>query len=218
VRESAIVLCAAATHRANVPARAPRRWANVRTFAAEHLRGYPLVRIEAVAGDGLDPDAADLPVSALARWHLRHPDAVCSAPPIDSLAALGCYLSHERCWAWLRDRPEYAGALVLEDDACPGAGFDAAWAATVAPLLADPTAAFDLLVLGYDNRPHRSVSVSLTAPLEWGGGGAAIGRFPRCTSVGCAHRRGASQPRWKPVGARGPAKCAPIHSTTPTGR
>jgi hypothetical protein len=159
-------------------------------------------------------------VSALARWHLQHPDAVCSTPPINSLAAVGCYLSHERCWAWLCDRPEYAGALVLEDDACPGAGFDAAWAETVAPLLADPTAAFDLLVLGYDNRPHCSVPVCLAhRPTQVGGGrGTVVGRFPRCTNIGCVNRWGASQPRWKRVGARGPAKCAPIHSTTPMDR
>lgn len=154
--------------------RAPQRWLNIQAMAGRLHSAVPdvkragVTRIQAVAGDTLDPADPAVPLSVLARWRLQHRAAVCSSPPVDSLSAVGCYLSHVRCWEWLRRHPEIAYALILEDDVCLSDAFDRAWAATVGPLLSAVPPVLDLLVLGYENRavqfqgpltPYRSVTV-----------------------------------------------------------
>ena len=132
---------------------ATQRWAHMQRAVATALPGVPLVRQEAV--DVRDRSVHDraLPLSPLTRWRMaRGVRRLCAPGFLDTLAAVGCSLSHIECWRWLAASPTYRWALILEDDCClPTPAFPAAWEAEVLPLIRRGGAppALDFLVLGH---------------------------------------------------------------------
>ena len=83
---------------------------------------------------------------------------------MESWGALGCYLSHVKCWDWLLGRGAFAETaprvpnqdpqevnevFILEDDACFESNFAEEWAKHVVPLLKPRHREWDVLVLGY---------------------------------------------------------------------
>lgn len=116
----------------------------------------PIRRVSAVDGRTLDIADPALPVSARCRQRLRERWRLCNGLQIDSVGALGCTLSHLRCWRWLQEhRNEYAGALILEDDCRLTPGFAHAWVTRVGPMLRRACRGVDWVVLGYRCAPKR---------------------------------------------------------------
>lgn len=97
---------------------ATERWTRTKTAVAAALPNLPLVRIPAVNGRDLDPKDPQLPLSSLCRLRLLERRTLCHHMQIDSVGAVGCFLSHIACWQWLLKEPSAEFALVIEDDIC----------------------------------------------------------------------------------------------------
>lgn len=107
-------------------------------------------RVPGVDGGALDRDR--LLMTPYTRYILADRSKACSHVQLESWGAVGCLLSHIRCWEWLLAHPEHPHCLVLEDDACLPDGFHAR-------VLNGPTVrrlrdqsfhgGWDLLMLGY---------------------------------------------------------------------
>lgn len=138
---------------------AQERWHHMETTVRGVLPHHPLVRIPAVDVRRKTLDDPSLPLSPLARWRLQRPGRrLCSRMVITHLSAVGCSLSHIRCWQWLVDRPQWSYALILEDDAClDEITFARRWEREVEPILELP----ERFAAGVCPRPaengHRSV-------------------------------------------------------------
>ena len=131
------------------------------------FRGAELVRIAGVDGAGLRarPEEAAAVLSPHTRCLLEQRSRASAHTQLESWGAVGCYLSHVRCWDWLLGQPpeRHGVVLVLEDDACFVRDFAERWWAEVEPLLAVPQQ-WDVLMLGYFgvNGPTPAVQLAAT--------------------------------------------------------
>lgn len=136
--------------------RAPQRRKNIEAGIAAHLPGCAAVRIPGVDGSALTPSQIEDALTPSARLTLRHPERTVSHAQIETIGAVGCTLSHVRCWDWILAQPEGEGpgataALILEDDACFGPHFRSEWDRRISRLLDAPgPRAWDVLMLGFD--------------------------------------------------------------------
>lgn len=132
---------------------ATQRWQSIQRHVSDSFRpgSVGLHRMEAVNGKDLDIRDPRLPVSPKCRERLYDRLALCHWRQLDSQGALGCYLSHCRCWQWLLDHPEHEHVLILEDDACFAPSFRTQWTTYIVPFL--QTTAYHFLLLGYRPLP-----------------------------------------------------------------
>jgi len=118
--------------------------------------GVPTHRILGVDGSALALDEegrAGALVSPHARYILGHRQLASSHAQLESWGAVGCALSHVRCWDWLLARPPPPDgprdALILEDDACLAPDFLDTWNGAIRALRAPLHRDWDVLLLGY---------------------------------------------------------------------
>lgn len=64
------------------------------------------------------------------------------------MAAVGCFMSHQKCWRWILDHSETNVALILEDDCCLTGPQQNKLRRYVSEL-ADMSQTFDFIAVGY---------------------------------------------------------------------
>lgn len=141
------------------------RWKHIEEEVQRCLPGLPLFRIPAIHWKELSRDLSDVPMTPLTRFFVLHPDEQkhnrVSHRQMDTPSSVGIMLSHIRCWRWLVDRPQYAAALVLEDDACfDKAEWPQAVNTTLGPLMRN-TKDWDVVVIGYFNEGNRQERIKV---------------------------------------------------------
>lgn len=131
----------------NLPG-ATERWHHVKRVLSPLLPPAltPVHRVDGVNGATLSLDDS-LHMTLHCRLLLEQPWRVCNGMQIESRGALGCLLSHIRCWEWLKNHPTCPFALILEDDCCLVPTFAEIWEQEVIHCLKPPS---DIVVLGYE--------------------------------------------------------------------
>jgi GR25 family glycosyltransferase involved in LPS biosynthesis len=133
-------------------AHATKRWENISAGVARALPNSALHRTDAVDWRNLSPGLDEVPVTLFSRYLLLFPGCQprdrLSHRQLDTPSSVAIMLSHIRCWVWLQDHPDVPCVVILEDDACFDASFEAAWRGSVVPILQRPQD-WDVLLLGY---------------------------------------------------------------------
>ena len=90
-------------------------------------------------------------ISPYAEFVLNNRQKQSAHAQLDSWGAVGCYLSHVRCWEWILSQPSCVrSALILKDDACfDEKKFRSTWDLKVQPLRRQSYPAWDVLLLGF---------------------------------------------------------------------
>ena len=89
-------------------------------------------------------------ISPYATFLLKHQNKTSAHTQMESWGAVGCYLSHIRCWDWLLAQPSSIRCmLVLEDDACFDPEFASVWRSKMEPLCHRAYPTWDVVLLGF---------------------------------------------------------------------
>lgn len=151
----------------NLPQASRRRTHVEQQLARVGLPDVHVHRMEAVDGHRMAASLVkDDRLGLFSRLLLTQPARASSHMQIETVGAVGCTLSHVKCWDCIRAlrptalRPcrrmvahQSDAALILEDDACLGPGFLDSWFSTVVPLLGVPARErqWDVLLLGFSS-------------------------------------------------------------------